>query len=181
MSNGDELTQLRERLDKLERRCGWLRLERWFWRCSFLLTFTIIGYLIMLESGYRALPTPHAVNCETVNCKYVVTQGVLVNNSDGQKRAVLGTADNGVVSLSLWSPDDKILVAVGTHENGGLAKFLDREGKVNVLTGFYSVGGVPGIHLEDDKGVRRAQLMIYENKSSIILRDDTGKVTFTTP
>jgi len=81
----------------------------------------------------------------------------------------------------LW-PEKQIRAQLTSFLEGNAhEQFLDREGKVNVLTGFYSVGGVPGIHLEDAKGVRRAQLMIYENKSSIILRDDTGKVMFTTP
>jgi hypothetical protein len=177
MTVEEELVQMRSRLDGLERRCGWLRLERWFWRCGCLLTLVIVGYILMLESGQRVLPVIHCetVNCETVNCKAVV-----VNDADGKRRASLGTSGTNDANLSFWAADGKYLALIGANEGGGLVRCFDRVGKTNVWTGFYSDAGA-GFHIQDAKDVHRAALILNPKGSFISLWDATGKVTFNMP
>ena len=57
MNTESELTELRQHAsDRMEGRTKWLRREAWLWRLGFLVAAALVGYLAMLETGYRAAP-----------------------------------------------------------------------------------------------------------------------------
>jgi hypothetical protein len=175
MSTESDLAQLRDRLDGLERRCGRLRREAWLWRFGCLVALVAVGYLIALETGYRSLPAPKTVECDTVNARWIT-----VTDDAGKRRILLGVTDQGIASQSFWSPDEQLLAVIGTNEKGGVATFLSRTDKSNVWTGFYTTGQ-PGIHIRDGKEVVRAQLILQPNGSTLTLQDENGHVTFSKP
>jgi hypothetical protein len=194
MSVEDELAHLKGRLDHLERRYGWLRFERWFWRCVSLIILGIaIGvYFVPLEMGYRSLPPPFDIKCERVRCDWVeckslsastvTAQGVVVTNSEGKEVATLlpGKDKDGSAALRLWTTDKKLVAIFGVNDQGGGAFLYDRKGKGNVFAGYFNDGG-SGFQLEDSKAVRRVEITLIDDKSHIGVRDENGKTVFTKP
>jgi hypothetical protein len=175
MSTDNELREIRQHLDRMEGRTKWLRREAWLWRLCCLATLLVVGYFVMLETGYRALPTPKEVKCDTLAARRI---GVF--DEAGKLRIAQTVADNDIATVGIWNSDGKLLATLGTHPRGGLILLQSHEGVSTVTAGFYTQGS-PGYVIKDVKGTARAQLSLEPAGPGLVFRDEAGNITLTPP